>query len=240
MPYPPVQRQAIQKAVIERVRAGATVAAACRGEGFPAVRTFYAWTRRYPALRDELDAALIDGRWRRTRAFDPEKAAELLARVWASDAPLHAILKADPTLPCYQTLERWRRQEPRFDALLSRLLANWKRLRKARRARARCEALTPAIVDHIREGGSLLSASRAPGMPAANTLYRWMAEHPDFAAAVTRACEDREDWYLDRMAGLADAGGGATPALRRATAGLSRQLARLRNRPGTWGQRTRR
>ena len=103
--------------------------------------------------------------------------------------------------------------------------------------KARCAALTPAIVDHIREGGSLLTASQAPGAPTANTLYRWMAEHPDFAAAVTRACDDREDWYLDRMVA---AGGGAGRAARRGTAGLSRQLTRLRNRPGKWGQRAKR
>lgn len=309
MPFTPVQRQAVQSAVIARVRAGATVAAACRGEGFPALRTFYGWTRRYPSLRQELEAALVDGRWRRTRAFDAAKAEALLARVaagerladlwadpqmpgrttydywrqtqpafaeamrrlragqrerlagrgragrrdydpgladrvlarvWASDAPLHAILKADPTLPCYQTLARWRRQEPAFDARLSRLLEGWKGLRKARRARARCAALTPAIVDHIRAGGSLLTASQAPGAPAANTLYRWMAEHPDFAAAVTRACEDREDVYLDAMVATVEAGGGATPAARRAAAGLSRQLTRLRHRPGKWGRRAKR
>lgn len=308
MAYPSAQRHAIQETVIARVRAGATVVAACREAGLPAVRTFYAWTQRYPGLRAELDAALVEGRWRRTRAFDAETAAELLARVaagerladlwadprmpgrltytdwrrtqvafgeemrrlrqaqherladhgragrrdhdpaladrvlarvWASDAPLHAILKADPTLPCYQTLARWRRQAPEFDALLSRLLATWTARRKMRRAGARCAALTPAIVDHIREGGSLLSVSREPGMPTANTLYRWMAEHPDFAEAVTVACEDREDWYLDRMVDIVEARGGATPAARRAASGLSRQLARLRNRPGKWGQRAR-
>jgi hypothetical protein len=71
-------------------------------------------------------------------------------------------------------------------------------------------------------------------MPAAGTLYRWVRDHPDFAAEVARACDLREDWYADQMAHVLERGlGEPMKELRKRMAPFSRQLARLKNRPGT-------
>jgi hypothetical protein len=70
-------------------------------------------------------------------------------------------------------------------------------------------------------------------MPCAETLYRWVRQRPDFRDAVARACDDREDWYHDRILAIAETvTPGTVTATRKRMSPLVRQLGRLKHRPG--------
>ena len=94
------------------------------------------------------------------------------------------------------------------------------------------EAMIEAVVSHIVQGGSLASFSRLPDTPSQRTLHDWLRD-PNFAAEVARACEWREDWYLDQIEEILDrTPAGSEAGMNRATAPLRQQLGRLRHRPG--------
>lgn len=45
------------------------------------------------------------------------------------------------------------------------------------------------LAEMVENGRALVAVCGDPGMPARSTVYRWLAEHPDFAARVDRARE---------------------------------------------------
>ena len=60
-----------------------------------------------------------------------------------------------------------------------------------------------------------------------STLYKWVRRHPDFAAAVARACEFRDQFLLDDHAlDLADSGDHAQAAA------IRKRLGQLNPHPG--------
>ncbi|MBW8812108.1 MAG: hypothetical protein JF588_01670 [Caulobacterales bacterium] len=175
-------------------------------------------------LKAEAEAARRVRFRRPRRDFDPVVADRVL--LWLGRGqPLTTLRRADPTLPCPKVLARWRREEPQFAMGLDecrrvgRLRAGPPR-QPNRSPRAR---LTPKILRRLAAGATLHGLSRERGMPSAQTLYRWVRLHPDFAAAVDQACSDREALYLERIMELAD---GATAETLPRVMGRIRRLRR--------------
>ena len=225
-------------AIISRLAAGETIGSILRDPAMPGRRTYTYWRRtqvgfqeelhRVKSSREDLRVAGLRGRY---REFDRAVAERLYVRLWKGER-LRKVLASDKAFPSLAVLERWRREQPEFDRMLRFVLKGWSR----RRGRERClctPELTDAIVAQIREGASLRSLSVRQDMPSAGALYKWVRARPDFAAEIAEACEDREDWYLDQIAAIAErALPGTVKATRRAMAPLNSQLARLKKRPG--------
>jgi len=246
--------EAVAAAFLARLRAGATVRELLGRPGMPGAGTYRFWRRtqmgfqgdlwqvkqtRAEARRNLRMAGLRGGGGRPFRAFDRAMADRILARV-ARGEPLRRMLETDPALPCRAVVYRWRAAEPEWAAALTSAIRIGRRMRA--RARSRCTPeLTEEVVARIVEGGSLRSLARDPDMPCAGTLYAWAARRPEFARAVARACEHREDWYVDQMLLAVEAAGPESARARRArVAPWSRQLARLKKRPGWKRTRARR
>lgn len=51
------------------------------------------------------------------------------------------------------------------------------------------EALADRIVDAMIDGSDLVAICKRPGLPDRKTVYRWAAQHPDFAARLEQARE---------------------------------------------------
>ncbi|WP_293897862.1 hypothetical protein [Phenylobacterium sp.] len=226
-------------AFLARVRAGARVVDVVGAPGMPSRRTFEHWRLLEPAFAEAMAAIrarrdhtlAARGRAQR-RAYDPALGDRIYCEVWKG-APLSAVLAADPELPCTQTLRRWRREQPAFDAMLRRVMAAWRGKRRA--GRRLTPGLRRRLLDHILCGGSFNSFCKLGATPAPGTLTRWVATRPDFAAEVARACVDREDWYMEQILEIGEtaaAAGLSRREIQRRTAPLSRQLTRLKNRPG--------
>jgi hypothetical protein len=163
--------------------------------------------------------------------WDARAADRVLFRV-GQGQNLRTLHKADPTLPRPGVVARWRRERPEFDWEMRVNIAAGRR--KQALTRRRAAALADAVTDRIVQGESLASLANDPDMPAAGTLYRWVRDHPDFAAQIARACDLREDWYRDKMVEVLDRGlGEPMKELTRRMAPFSRQLVRLKHRPGT-------
>ncbi|MFL5297398.1 MAG: hypothetical protein ACJ798_13535 [Phenylobacterium sp.] len=180
-------------------------------------------------------AAIGRARW---RAFDAALGGRLLAALAVTEAPLEAVLAADPELPCRPILGRWRREAPAFDAAVRQALAAQRRRRRARAASRPGPETTAVVTRAIRAGGTLASLGRTPGMPSRQTLRRWVRVDPAFAQAVARACEIRDLWLSEQM--LAAAGDWRTRTrreLQARVAPISRQRARLGHRPGATHRR---
>lgn len=161
-------------------------------------------------------------------AWDEAVADRIMLRVGRGEG-LRRMVDGDPTLPGMKTVARWRREHPEFDRVLKISMEVVAR----RRARRRCAALTEIILARIIRGASLHSLGREPDMPCARTLYRWIAENPQFARMVAMACEDRQDTLVHEVLAVSRnvTPGAETATLRRMTA-LKKQVGRLQHRPG--------
>ena len=234
------------EALLARVAAGAPVRGLLARAGMPSQREYAEWkaARRFVQGRvDRLAAAQAAGRWARRRArghpryrpFDAAVGDRLYVRLWMGGASLREILRSDPAFPSRMVLARWRREQPEFDAMLTSVIGAWRRKRGVRGHYS--PELAEAVVVGIIEGGSLRSLGRDPDLPCARTLYNWVRTRPDFAGEVARACEDREEVYREQMYLIAmQAHVTGARAAKRAMAPLSKQVTRLRKRPG-WKRR---
>ena len=225
-------------AFLARVAAGERIRDLLARPGMPSQKTYqyWRWTDagfaealwRLKGVREKARREWAQGRY---RGFDQAIADRILVRV-AKGGVLRRVLAADKALPCLAVVARWREQEPAWDGALKVAFQVGRRERGHPQA-LRTPQMTEAIVDRIIEGGSLRSIGREPGMPTTRTLENWIARDADFAAEVGRACEDRQDWYIDQMTVIAsDAGRISAAELRRRMSPLRRQHARLQNRPG--------
>jgi terminase small subunit-like protein len=139
------------------------------------------------------------------------------------------VLNADPDLPSLTTLRDWRRAEPEFDGGLRFAMQVGRRAR----ARARAVAWQETLTARIREGASLASLGREADTPSKATLYRWAGKHPEFAREIAQACDDRQHWYLDQIAEIAEAvTPGTVKETRQRMSPLTRRLGQLSQRPG--------
>jgi hypothetical protein len=219
-------------AFLARARAGERIHDLLREPGMPSRGTYDRWrTAQAPfaeaafALLQRRNAQLRERALGARRAFDQALADRIIVRL-NKGMRLEDILLADPELPCWETMMRWRREQPEFDGVLRMIMAA-----RRRAVKPVPEPVVEEVTDHILLGGTFLSFTRLPGAPSYGTLRRWMRD-PNFAAAVARACEDREDWYYDQIliASEPDAPGSIREKAR-AVGRLKRQLVRLRHRP---------
>lgn len=190
-------------AFLARVYAGERVCDLWGQPGMPSRKAYVAWKTDNPAFAEAMGQVRLAQRQRLAqrgrdgyRAWDPALADRLIVRLHHG-AGLNAALAADPELPCYQTLRRWRREQPTFDRVIRRIMAEWRR--RNARGRHRC---TPALIDKIGKriattGISLPRLARRADMPCEGTLYRWMAERPEFAEAVELARRCWAEWQAD-------------------------------------------
>jgi len=228
--------EAKAEAFLARARAGETVNSLIGQPGMPSRASYTYWNRTLPwfaeatfALRQRRDAQIgALGRARR-RPFEQKLADRIVARLWAThprDLSLEDLLTSDPTLPCWETVMRWRRERPAFGKVMTQVLAA-----RRRRAWAVPEILVEEVTDHIALGGSFLSYSRQPGGPSQGTLRRWMRD-PAFARAVAEACELREELLYDQIGEVAaTVPPGPIREMERAIGPMKRRIVSLRNRP---------
>lgn len=66
------------------------------------------------------------------------------------------------------------------------------------------EELAAAICTLVMEGMSLRAICRMDGMPTNPTVYRWIAERPDFAGQYARATDVRAELVFDEIFDIAD------------------------------------
>ncbi|HEY8003669.1 MAG TPA: hypothetical protein VIE16_05540 [Phenylobacterium sp.] len=226
--------EAKAEAFLARARAGERIRDLLGQPGMPTRGQYHRWrTAQAPfaeatfALRQRSNTLLGDQGRARWRAFDQALADRIIVRMHKG-VRLEDVLAADPELPCWDTLARWRRGQPEFDGVLRRIIA-------AQRAMMEPvdELLVEDVCGHIVEGGSLLSYSRLPGGPSFGTLRRWMRD-PNFAARVAKACDVREE-MIDVQIWLAAerTPPGTLQEMNRSIGPLLRRQVLARHRPRT-------
>lgn len=60
------------------------------------------------------------------------------------------------------------------------------------------------ICSLIAEGKSVQTIAAMENMPSSPTIYRWLAEDPDFVERYTRAREQQADLYAEEIVNIAD------------------------------------
>lgn len=190
--------EAKARALLARLAAGEGIVSILRDPAMPSRRAYRHWRMTQGEFGGEvwrLNQVKVREAARRgaagLRPFDPVLADRIVARV-ARGLGYVAILKPGQGLPCRSVVERWRKTQPEFDAVLKiALRASVRAARRRPRGRAPYY-LVEAICEGIAEGGTFESLGKLADMPCARTLHNWMRTRPDFAEAVGRAKEARK------------------------------------------------
>lgn len=56
----------------------------------------------------------------------------------------------------------------------------------------------------IADGASVRAACRKPGMPSKATVFKWLAEQPDFVKMYEVATDERADTHVEEIVDIAD------------------------------------
>jgi hypothetical protein len=227
------------EAFLTRYRAGERIHAILHSPGLPSRRTYRYWR----ATQGEF-AAEVHRLDRMRRLESSRRLAHDRRRVWtealvdrlhvrvARGTPLRRAIAEDPVFPGFKALREWLREHPDNHTGL-RIAMKVGQIARCRARTRRTPELTRRIVERIVEGESLYSLAGQPGMPSLSTLYKWVATDEGFANQIAQACEDREHWYREHILAIAEtAAVGTVTATRRAMAPWTKQMTRLRNRPG--------
>ena len=227
---------AVAAEFLARAQAGEAVNDLLRAAGMPSRRTYRHWqateasfAEAVAGLRARRDRAIGARGRARFRAFDAALGDRIVLAVYAG-MTLEEALASDAVLPCRPTLRRWRREAPQFDRALKEAFAE--RRERWGVARDCVPEVTEDITHAIAVGHTFASIARDGG-PSRTTLRRWVAARPDFAAAVARACELRDDWFNEQVVEVAmrTPPGGMREA-KKAVGPILRHMTRLRHRPG--------
>jgi len=226
---------ALARAFLRRLASGEALGSILRDPTMPRLATLRDWRAQQGEFAAEYLRLIrvhrglrIEAMYRPPRAWDAAVADRILALVGRGHS-YKTLTAIDPGLPGYWVINRWRREQPDFDAEMRLNMAAGRRGRVPGRMAAALDTLRAGIV----QGESLASLGGRDGLPVKATLYRWAARSPDFARSIAQACDHREDWYNDQLQMIADdADRIGLPEVRRRSAPIARQLARLRNRPG--------
>jgi hypothetical protein len=230
---------AVARAFLARLAAGEPLSSIHRDPAMPRPATVRYWRATEGEFATEIARLIEVHRAERRRAirnapraWDEALADRVLLQVGRGHS-YRRLRRLDPSLPGQWVIERWRREHPDFDSDLRVNIAAGRRAHLPARMAAAIDTLRAGIV----QGGSLHSLGGRDGLPCTQTLYNWVRRSPDFARDIAQACDHREDWYADQLQMIADeADRLGLPEARRRMAPLSRQLARLKNRPGKrWG-----
>jgi hypothetical protein len=118
--------------------------------------------------------------------FSSPLAREVCRRVAAGES--QSAICADPTMPSRNSLAAWARQSAQFAKVFAQAKAMAKR--KPVSGQGFCPATATEIVARVSEGEMLSAITADPLMPSLRTIFRWKADHSDFA----------EDLHLAREA----------------------------------------
>ena len=159
-------------------------------------------------------------------AYHPALGAEILRRLWAGQTI--AQIAADPQMPSYPTVFRWRQVVPEFareydkvrDALAQRaqladaarraereavreaeIAAGRRRRRPAGAGRKSTydQAVAIEVCRRVANGTALSAVARAPGMPSLKAIYTWLKRQPEFEALYLIALDERAFWYEEEL-----------------------------------------
>jgi hypothetical protein len=197
--------EALAAAFVARVAAGERVRDILADPAMPSHAVYRRWRAGQSHFAAELHrlqsiAAAEHGRRLAAaahRPFDPALADRIYAKVVAGQ-PLKAVLRADPAMPSYHVVTRWRREQPGFDRLIAFAVSHQRGL-SARARGGPWPALTEAIAARVLRGASLAAIGRERGMPSVHTLYAWKRTRPEFAQALAIARDARIDWIADQF-----------------------------------------
>lgn len=184
--------------VLERVRAGATVEAACVLPETAPAWTVRRWARNDPAFRAELDAAIARGRWRRLYAYDEAKAEAFLARARAGE-PVNSLV-GTPGMPGWKTYRHWKAvYAPFAEAVFALRQRRDTGLAARNRAKTRPfdAAAAERIVVRMHGQGRLADVLEGEAaLPCREVVRRWRRETPGFGAviAMQQAAWRRKRW----------------------------------------------
>jgi hypothetical protein len=167
-----------------------------------------AWQNSTMPLTFDRPLPRIDhtGGWKESQ-YHPRLGREICARIEAGETVRQVA--ADPAMPSYATLFRWRKVQPDFEAMYAAMRArlvlgrieradlaarskDYWRIHKARvdgrrvrdwvagRASTYQRAWAQAYCDRIAGGESGMAVSADPAMPSARAIYRWLKRFPEF------------------------------------------------------------
>ena len=66
------------------------------------------------------------------------------------------------------------------------------------------EAIETRICELLAQGHSLAAICRRKNLPAPSTIYKWLAESPEFSERYAHAREQQADFYADEIIEIAD------------------------------------
>jgi hypothetical protein len=170
----------VKLAIVDRLKAGETLARICADAEMPSTVLVHGWARADPAFAQEMRSARELARARALVVVDAAKVREILRRV-AGGEKLHLILQKTPGMPSRETIKHWRGQDLFFD---SELRSIWSRRREGV-PRKPVRPFDPAVADKIliRSGRGeklrdILRSDKA--FPCLAVLERWRRQEPEF------------------------------------------------------------
>lgn len=199
--------EGVAKAFLARVAAGERLQDLFRAPGMPSRKTYRYWLGTQAEFQEALWRLGRMGRGRypgragtgnpRWRAWD-EATADRITLAVMRGAGLRRLLASDPTLPGAQVVNRWRREQPDWDAGLRAAMRTGRLARGLAASRCTPE-LMEAISHRVIFGETLCSLAREPDMPSEMTLYKWAGRRPELRRRLERARETREIYLTDLM-----------------------------------------
>jgi hypothetical protein len=125
--------------------------------------------------------------------FSATLARQVCLRVAAGESL--ASICSESGLPSEQSLRRWARRHPGFGRIFERAKALAPR--KPVSGQGYCPAAANEIVARVSQGEMLTEIAADPLMPSLRTMYRWKAEHPEFAEDMRLAREALAERFSD-------------------------------------------
>jgi hypothetical protein len=110
-------------------------------------------------------------------------------------------------MPSVRTVRKWIEGRPRFAAAMAAARAEAGRSLSGRTS-SYCRTTAEAIFERLCAGEAMGAICADPSMPAASTVYRWMAAEAEFREAVGLARQIQSDRLAEQGLALAEA---ATP-----------------------------
>ena len=224
-------RPDLAAAFLDEVRRGARAADVVRRPGGLTHAVMVRWRREDPDFRAALAAAVRAGRrvrpYRR-HPYDEATADRIVLRVDRGES-LAEILR-EPGMPGEHAFRRWRRTVEGLDGAV-RIACGRGAAVRARRLTACTPKIVARVERAIVSGATLADLDRRKGFPRAATMYRWLGERPEFAAAVETASRFRDEHlHDDKLDVIATLGKRPLAAVKRDLGRLNHRLANTRKR----------
>jgi hypothetical protein len=126
--------------------------------------------------------------------FSARVARAVCARVAAGESLVSIC--SEPGLPSRNSLANWARRHPEFGRIFDRAKAL--AARKPVSGQGYCPATANEVVARVSQGEMLSTITADPMMPSLRTMYRWKADHPEFAEDMRLAREALAERFSDQ------------------------------------------